>query len=271
MLGMVFLRSSNMKLVLRFLLFLLLTILTQVGGLVYLLSSYLSRRVFRTQRRWKRMLFFMFLYVCATWFLVPVLSPRKAMPVFFEKDGYKPVTILTCLLNRHYVNQEFYEVLRSVPSRTTIQYMDANFPFFDGFPLLPHLSHDDGRKIDLAFQYGTGGTDMENLKLPTFIGYGSFELPSEDEVNTVAVCKDRGAWLYSLTSIFPTRNTEATFHHYRTQKLVKILAKTPEIDKIFIEPHLKHRMGLSSSKVRFHGCHAVRHDDHIHVEMKVKD
>lgn len=34
-----------------------------------------------------------------------------------------------------------------------ISYLDANFPFKDGFPLLPHLSHDDGRKVDIAFMY----------------------------------------------------------------------------------------------------------------------
>lgn len=27
---------------------------------------------------------------------------------------------------------------------------DASFPFLDGFPLPPHLSHDDGEKADLA-------------------------------------------------------------------------------------------------------------------------
>ena len=33
-------------------------------------------------------------------------------------------------------------------------------------------------------------------------------------------------------------------------------------------PHLKARLGLNSNKVRFHGCHAVRHDDHFHVQLK---
>ncbi|MFT5619364.1 MAG: hypothetical protein ACI85I_002607, partial [Arenicella sp.] len=38
--------------------------------------------------------------------------------------------------------------------------------------------------------------------------------------------------------------------------------------KVFIEPHLKTRLGLENySKIRFHGCQAVRHDDHIHVQL----
>ena len=31
-----------------------------------------------------------------------------------------------------------------------IHYLDANFPFINKFPLLPHLSHNDGKKIDIT-------------------------------------------------------------------------------------------------------------------------
>ncbi len=34
------------------------------------------------------------------------------------------------------------------------------------------------------------------------------------------------------------------------------------------KPHLKTRLKLSSAKIRFHGCQAVRHDDHIHVQLR---
>ena len=42
----------------------------------------------------------------------------------------------------------------------------------------------------------------------------------------------------------------------------------PNLGKVFIEPHLKDRMKLTNSKIRFHGCGAVRHDDHIHIQLK---
>lgn len=44
------------------------------------------------------------------------------------------------------------EMAHTFPGTVTL-YLDANFPFFDGFPLLPHLSHVDGRKRDIAYYY----------------------------------------------------------------------------------------------------------------------
>jgi hypothetical protein len=44
------------------------------------------------------------------------------------------------------------EIDRAFPGTTTL-YLDGNFPFLNGFPLLPHLSHSDGRKLDIAFYY----------------------------------------------------------------------------------------------------------------------
>jgi hypothetical protein len=54
----------------------------------------------------------------------------------------------------------------------------------------------------------------------------------------------------------------------RTKALVNMFVSEYEIGKIFIEPHLKTRLKLTSDKIRFHGCQAVRHDDHIHVQLR---
>ena len=43
------------------------------------------------------------------------------------------------------------------------------------------------------------------------------------------------------------------------------LLHDPGVQKILIEPHLKERLQLQSSKVRFQGSRAARHDDHVHV------
>ena len=59
-----------------------------------------------------------------------------------------------------------------------------------------------------------------------------------------------------------------TFDGARTKELVILFASNPAIEKIFIEPHLKERLKLNSEKIRFHGCQAVRHDDHLHVQLK---
>jgi murein endopeptidase len=53
-----------------------------------------------------------------------------------------------------------------------------------------------------------------------------------------------------------------------TKLLVEVLLKFDNMEKIFIEPHLKSRLGLTNSKIRYHGCGAVRHDDHIHIQVK---
>lgn len=59
-----------------------------------------------------------------------------------------------------------------------------------------------------------------------------------------------------------------SFDTDKTRELVDLFAKQPTIGKIFIEPHLKTRLNLTSNKIRFHGCQAVRHDDHIHVQLQ---
>ncbi|MEM7124392.1 MAG: hypothetical protein AAF563_24160, partial [Pseudomonadota bacterium] len=39
------------------------------------------------------------------------------------------------------------------------------------------------------------------------------------------------------------------------------------VTKIFLEPHLVERLGISDPMIRFQGCAAARHDDHIHIEV----
>jgi hypothetical protein len=53
---------------------------------------------------------------------------------------------------------------------SVVNYLDANFPFYNGFPLIPHLSHNDGKKLDLSFYYKTKDQKETNL-VPSFIGY----------------------------------------------------------------------------------------------------
>ena len=39
--------------------------------------------------------------------------------------------------------------------------------------------------------------------------------------------------------------------------------------KILLEPHLAHRLGVEGRpNIRFQGCRAARHDDHIHVQIR---
>lgn len=62
-----------------------------------------------------------------------------------------------CLLNRNYVTPDMRDLANALaahmdkefPGTVTVA-LDANFPFVRGFPLLPHLSHADGKKLDFA-------------------------------------------------------------------------------------------------------------------------
>lgn len=152
---------------------------------------------------------------------------------------------------------------------TVVNYLDANFPFINSFPLLPHLSHNDGKKLDITFCYINKKTGNITNNVPSLIGYGISEEPRANEINTANLCAKQGYWQYSFVMrIIPQRNKlNFTFDSIRTKELVNLFASKSEIGKIFIEPHLKTRLKLTSNKIKFHGCQAVRHDDHIHVQL----
>lgn len=257
-------------------LFSVLTVLTQIGGVIYLIT-WGSARWFQL-RRIPTLLLFGSIYLIATFGLVPFMAPlggRMALPL---SGKVHPLTMLTCLLNRHYVRpelkQELMEVATELESQypgTSIRYLDACFPFGDGFPLLPHLSHNDGRKIDLAFYYLHLPAQQPTEDTPSRIGYGVYDDPKVNEVNYCNKCLKQGFWQYDLLSHLLPQGAkgEYTTDTKRTSRLLTLLAKNAHTSKLFIEPHLKTRWQLDQfPKIRFQGCHAIRHDDHIHLQIR---
>jgi hypothetical protein len=222
---------------------------------------------------------FFAIYLLATFLIVPIVAKpfgRVPLPVR-TTNNLRPLTILTCLLNRNYVRKDLRDIAYSVAIEmnkkypgTVINYLDGNFPFVKGFPLFPHLSHNDGKKLDLAFCYKDKQSLLETNNTPSPIGYGICEEPTAAEKNTADFCSEKGYWQYSfLKSIMPQgRKNDFLFYGQKTRSLVELFINDDRIGKIFIEPHLKARLQLTSNKIRFHGCQAVRHDDHIHVQLK---
>lgn len=259
--------------------FCVLTTLTQIGGLVLvaslLLQTWIDRKHKLNHPRTAGIILFLISYGLATGLIVPLLAPafgRRPLPMGAEK-GLMPRTIWTVVLNRHYVSTELYSVLRDVERGTlssypgsTILYLDACFPFWDGFPLLPHLSHNDGDKVDIAFRYRRSDGTTEFWSTPTLIGYGSFADRFRGERDTHAECAARGSWWYSRLGLLP-KNRDLRLDEARTKELVERFVSDPRINKVFVEPFLATRWGLYNSKIRFHGCHAVSHADHIHVQL----
>jgi hypothetical protein len=171
------------------------------------------------------------------------------------------------------LRQIAFEVAKQMSEKfsgTTVNYLDANFPFINKFPLIPHLSHNDGKKLDLSFCYSDTKTNKPTNECPSFIGYGICEEPQANEKNTADFCADKGYWQYSfMTKLVPQYNKQNfAFDTLKTRELVNFFAAQQSIGKIFIEPHLKSRLNLTSNKIRFHGCQAVRHDDHIHLQLQ---
>jgi len=268
----------------RVIIFSVLTIITQIGGIIYLLSftthKFINKKFHqRAVRLLIKFFSFIILYLIATFAIVPLLARpfgRVPLPII-KQDNLRPRNFITCLLNRHYVRTGLKQTVLEVSKQTgdkypgtVVNYLDACFPFIDKFPLFPHLSHNDGKKLDMAFCYNDVATGKASNGTPSPIGYGICEEPLPGEVNTSATCAGEGYHIYSmLRNIMPQGNKKNyVFDAARTAAIVNMFCAQPAVNKIFIEPHLKTRLGLSSSKIRFHGCQAVRHDDHFHVEIK---
>lgn len=260
---------------------LVLTVLSQIGGAVLILAWLLGRALPLTARRRGLTVLALFaaLYAAATLIVVPplaALTGRVSLPC--RAEPARPVAAgspLYCLLNRNYVDPRLVPLLDGLAAAmdqahpgTVTLYLDANFPFLNGMPLAPHLSHDDGRKLDLAFFYAApdGTYRPESLRSP--IGYWAFEQPGPADPQPCIEPR----WLTLrwdmalLQGLYPDRPLEPE----RTRAaLAWLLTEGPRfgLEKILLEPHLVRRFGLSSPLLRFQGCRAARHDDHLHLQI----
>lgn len=261
-----------------------LTILTQIGGFVFMIAilsqQWIDRFVQNTLGKTIcKFLYFLILYSFFTFLIVPSIAKLFGKtPLPLTNNGHlQPLNFLTCFLNRHYVKPELKKTVLNIAHQmhkkypgTVVNYLDANFPLFNKFPLLPHLSHNDGKKLDISFCYRDATTGRASNNCPSFLGYGICEEPRKTEINTATECEKKGYWQYNvLTKITPQGNKKNyIFDSNKTSDLIYLISKEHNMDKIFIEPHLKYRLKLTSNKIVFHGCQAVRHDDHIHLQIK---
>lgn len=252
-----------------------LTLITQAGGVIWILHKVLRHFVFKRSKLYNQRLTgwlaFGLLYAVISFAIVPPLAKklgREPLPAF--SSVLKPASWFQVICNRHYVEKGRAQILVSTirsyqPSQdnSPVYYLDANFPFINGFPLIPHLSHNDGQKLDLAFQYKDD--DGKPTAPPTLLGYGFFEGPSANEFNQLDACNNS---FYNITALFGwMRLRSPAVDEHGTKKLMEALSGMSE--KMFLEPHLKTRWGLAgNSKIRFQGCHSVRHDDHIHLQWR---
>lgn len=264
-----------MKILLNCITFLLLTILTQVGGIIYLFSIMLIKGNGK-RNKFKKATIFITLYSVFTFLIIPFISPQFGREIIADSSILQAKSLFYKIANRNYVTSELNSFLSRVSADLAKEnkgikliYLDANFPFFDKFPLLPHLSHNDGKKIDVAFIYRDEFDKLVNSK-PSKNGYGVYESPTSIEINQTKECINKGYYQYDFSKYltFGKINHSITFSDKATKELIEIILKNKIVEKLFIEPHLKQRLKLKNSKIRFHGCQAVRHDDHIHFQIR---
>jgi len=176
---------------------------------------------------------------------------------------------LYCALNRNWVTPELRTTILEISARvasehpgTVVSYLDGGFPF-PGTPLLPHLSHGDGNKLDLAFFH----VDRENQPIYQGgcpIGYFGYTQPA---AGVEPACPDRWydlRWDMNALQIWLSPHG---LDDARTRTLVEASLEHPAIGKVLLEPHLQRRLNLESDKLRFQGCRAARHDDHVHIQL----
>jgi hypothetical protein len=265
-------------------LFVFLTFLTQIGGVILVLTImvfwyYKNILTQKIKTQWfVKILIFSILYSFISFLIVPPIAKhfgRARLPMY-SNALVRPHNIWSCILNRNYVEpklknevERVAEVLNERFEGSELQYLDANFPFWNGFPLLPHLSHNDGHKLDLCFFYKDAKTQQATNQKPSTSGYGVFAPPLADERNRINECLEKGYWQYDYPKYltFGNRSEDFVLDETRTAAIATLFAASSVIEKIFIEPHLEHRLGLDRyGKIRLHGCQAVRHDDHIHIQ-----
>lgn len=267
-----------MRLLRRSLVFVVLTLITQIGGIVYLLCHVLVTALRRRSPAFFWVLFGV-LYVGATAFAVPPAArifgraPLGCeMPWEASRSGLA-VLPHACLLNRHYLRIATVQRLEEINSQFAASHagsrftvLETGFPFLDGFPLLPHLSHNDGNKVDLAYFYRDR---KENAPIgsgsPSPIGFFVTETPRAGDV---LPCADRFTPLRWSFWWFRDGERNWVLDEARTADLVKLLAGSSSVERILLEPHLVARLNVADPKVRFQGCQAARHDDHIHVSFR---
>lgn len=200
-------------------------------------------------------------------------EPNAAGLVSLPCDGSEPLAPLKprYCRQRHFLTplarDALIDAARALAARHTgavLHFMDASGP--EGVtPFPPHLSHGDGRQIDVALFFET----LEGRPLsapPDTAAHGGWwpaEPPRHDE--TVACPQGR---VGPAQKPDPPADRNWRMDEARTKALVEILIADPRVRRILIEPHLERRFDLwDHPKLRFAGCRAARHDDHLHIDF----
>ncbi|WP_120498635.1 hypothetical protein [Kiloniella sp. EL199] len=267
---------------LHFIIFVVFTVVTQIGGIAYLLSLFFRRYIARNCKLKFGYSFLLFIiFYGFLWgssiFIAPQFG-RVALPCFSDQpDKILVQSPLYCMLNRQYVSPKLLHVGNALATDMNTRFpgtytlaLDANFPFFDGFPLLPHLSHDDGKKLDIAFYYRDNKNMYAAGETKSPIGYWGFEQPTGSHSQLCSNSNQNWDFRWDMDWFQMLNKQHYQLDPKRTSTALRWLTtegRSYGVSKVFIEPYLTKRLGVSNEIIRFQGCKAARHDDHIHIQI----
>ena len=235
----------------------ILTLVTQLGGLAWVLALW-----FRHQ-----LLAFVLGYA-ALWGVAQTVAPLFGrVPIPCTAEVLRAQSPMYCVLMRNFevpemlaVAQDAAGVVASAYPGTVTLALDGSFPFGDGIPLIPHLSHDDGEKLDLAFYYADASGYLPG-RTASPLGYFAFHRAGPETCPAVwPTLRWDVAWFQPLVR-------DWALEPARTGRLIAVLVQDARVGKVFVEPPLVAALGLAGDKLRFQGCRAARHDDHIHLQL----
>lgn len=253
-----------------------LTALTQIGGIIWLLSLWLRRRVrmFLLPKPIVHLILFMGLYTFSTMVIIPPLAKkycqRVPLPVR-RKGALQPKSIFFCLCNRHYIKRSLLKEIKRVASvmnerfpNTITYYLDVSFPFSNQFPLFPHMGHRKGTCVDLSYYY-INKSNGRPIEPPSPFGYWIYESPRLGEVRPPKhLPRLNLRWNFKW---FQPKNPPYRVDEAKMKTIIELLSSSPYVNKLLIETHLKHRWAIENPLVRFQGYRSARHDDHLHIQF----
>lgn len=267
--------ASTIK-ILYLILFLFLTCITEVGGL--LLWPFMAIPYY-DHPKWKNfqtLFYALCFYVLCSWLIIPTLASfanRTPLPCF-SKDGipFQSQTKITCLLHRNYVEKDVYVKMMNVAkqmdrhyNRVDIRYLSAGLPF-GIIPVFPNLIQNKGRAISMSFLWTDSSRRMTKTA-PSPVGYGSHSISdfsrtcSADEFLKIAGISIplRYQWL------FLNWNSSIILDEKRSNTLLHYLGRHKDVAAIFLEPELHRVLGKDVSSLYPNPCSWMLHDDHFTI------
>lgn len=234
-----------------------LTVLTQLGGLAWLVAL-----------RFRRRLVVFVLAYAALWGAAQLAAPALGrVPVPCTGEVLREQSWVYCALMRNFVTADLLAVAEDAAAVVAAEFpgtvtlaLDGGFPLLDGMPLVPHLSHDDGEKLDFAFYYADDRGYVAG-RTASPLGYFAFlRLDAEACPPARVTLRWDMDWVQPLVR-------DLTLEPERTRALIRALAGDARVGKVFVEPPVVEALGVTGPKLRFQGCRAARHDDHIHIQL----